>query len=122
MYAYQKRYFSQNARNICILANSRQGDMIGSKIMQNLKKVAGDQEFTTSGYGGKWMAKEGFQSTVDFDIGQFLDKTFVTFRKSKTTKETSFMRFNPFNLINKHYTRRADQVYGQVSTFHTLIV
>ena len=55
MYQASKRNFSaSNIRSICILANSRQADLIGSKIIQNLKTVSGDQvEFF--GYGGSWM-------------------------------------------------------------------
>jgi len=33
------------------------------------------------------------------------DKTFTTYRKTKTFNETIFFRWNPFNLVNKHYTR-----------------
>lgn len=40
-----------------------------------------------------------------------LDKTFHTFRKSKTVNENFYFKWNPFNLVNKHYTRRGDQVY-----------
>lgn len=57
------------------------------------------------------MKKEGFEPTVEFDIGQFMDKTFTTYRKSKTTNEFIFFRWNPFNLINKHFTRSTDHVY-----------
>lgn len=115
MYSFQSKYFSSNARNICILANSRQGDLIGSKIIHNLKKISGDHGFTTSGYGGEWMKKEGFEPTVEFDIGNFMDKTFTTFRKGKVHNENIFFRWNPFNLINKHYTRNTDQIYDLVS-------
>lgn len=119
MFGFQRRYFSQNARNICILANSRQGDLIGSKIMQNLKKVSGGQEFTTSGYGGKWMKQEGFEPSIDFDIGQFMDKTFTTYRKGKVHREDIFFRWNPWNMINKHYTRNTDQIFDLVSESRT---
>jgi len=40
-----------------------------------------------------------------------LDKTFHTFRKSKTVNENFYFKWNPFNLVNKHYTRNGDQVY-----------
>lgn len=96
------------------MANSRQGDLIGSKVMQNLKAVSGE-DLTFSGYGGNWMKKEGFESTVEFDIGQFMDKTFTTYRKTKSINEAIFFRWNPFNLVNKHFTRNTDHVYDQVS-------
>jgi len=40
-----------------------------------------------------------------------MDKTFHTYRKSKTLNENVFFRWNPFNLVNKHYTRGTNQVY-----------
>jgi hypothetical protein len=45
------------------------------------------------------------------DLDMMLDKTFHTFRKSKTNNENFYFKWNPFNLVNKHYTRRGDQVY-----------
>jgi len=61
------------------------------------------------------MKQEGFEPTVDFDIGHFMDKTFTTFRKGKVHNENIFFRWNPFNLINKHYTRNTDQIFDLVS-------
>jgi Mor family transcriptional regulator len=43
-----------------------------------------------------------------------MDKTFTTYRKTKTFNEKIFFRWNPFNLINKHYTRSTDQIYEVV--------
>ena len=78
--------------------------------MQNLKKVSGsDIEFF--GYGGKYMAAEGFQQDFEFDISNLLDKTFNTYRKSKTNAVANHWKWNPFNLVNKHYTRNGDQVF-----------
>jgi len=98
---------------VCILANSRQGDLTGAKIMSKLRTVSGE-DLTFSGYGGDWMKKEGLEQTVDFDIGQFLDKTFATYRKTKSYSESIYFRWNPFNLINKHQTRATDHVYDQM--------
>ena len=106
-----KRNFASDIRTVCILANSRQADLIGSKIIRNLNEVsAGQAEIKYIGYGGPWMKKEGFDPTVEVDIDQFADKTFTTYRKTKTTKEL-FFRWNPMNLINKHYTRSTDDIY-----------
>ena len=63
------------------------------------------------GYGGKYMAAEGFHQDFDFDISNLLDKTFHTYRKSKTNNINNHWKWNPFNLVNKHYTRNADQVF-----------
>ena len=100
-----KRSFSAEAvRNVCILANSRQADLIGSKIIQNLRKVSGGAvEFT--GYGGDWMKKEGFEPTIEMDMDVMLDKTFHTYRKTKVANENLYFRWNPMNLVNKHYVR-----------------
>ena len=112
-----KRAFStthDSVRNVCILANSRQADLIGSKVMRSLRQAAGEEADTIrfTGYGGDWMKREGgFEPTVDFEIGQFMDKTFTTYRKTKTFKEGIYFKWNPFNLVNKHFTRQTDHVY-----------
>ena len=49
-----------------------------------------------------------FTPTVEFDVGNFMDKTFTTYRKTKAFNETIFFRWNPFNLVNKHFTRNTD--------------
>lgn len=107
-----KRSFSN--KTVCILANSRQADFTGSKVMNKLKQVSSDQVSFT-GYGGPWMKKEGFNPVIEFDIDQLMDKTFTTYRKTKTFNETIFFRWNPFNLINKHFTRSTDHTYDLVS-------
>jgi len=39
------------------MANSRQHDVVGARVMQKLREVSNDSiEFT--GYGGEWMKKE----------------------------------------------------------------
>ena len=61
------------------------------------------------------MKDEGMTSSIDFDIGEFLDKTFVTFRKTKNVNESLYqMRYNFFNLINKHHTRNTNNIYKEV--------
>ena len=48
-----KRCFSVGNNNtVCILANSRQADLIGSKIMKSLKEVSGQDDINFFGYGG----------------------------------------------------------------------
>jgi len=43
--------------SVCIMANSRQHDVVGARVMQKLREVSNDSiEFT--GYGGEWMKKE----------------------------------------------------------------
>jgi lipid A disaccharide synthetase len=110
-----KRTFSSQQKTVCILANSRQADLTASKLMTKLRDVSGDSEsINFTGYGGPWMAKEGFEPTVDIDINELMDKTFVTYRKTKTFSHDLFWRWNPWNLVNKHYTRSTDQVFDQL--------
>ncbi len=110
-----RRAFATDIRTVCILANSRQADLIGSKIIRNLnKEAAGKTEIQYIGYGGPWMRQEGFDATVDVDIDSFADKTFTTYRKTKT-QEQLYFKWNPMNLINKHYTRSTDDIYEVVS-------
>lgn len=109
-----QRKFSTHQRSVCILANSRQADLTGAKVISKLREVS-DNSLTFTGYGGPWMQKQGFEPTIKLDVGEFLDKEFVTYRKTKTFNESIFFRWNPFNLINKHFTRSTDRIYEEVS-------
>jgi len=109
----KRSFTASNVKSICLLANSRQADLIGSKIIQNLRRVSGDK-VTFTGYGGEWMKKEGFEPTVEFDIDMMNDKTFHTYRKTKTAHENIYFKWNPLNLINKHYTRQTDDAYNNL--------
>ena len=42
-------------KNVCILANSRQADLTGAKLMHSLKKMSGEHQLNFYGYGGQWM-------------------------------------------------------------------
>jgi hypothetical protein len=107
-----QRAFSSSSKNVCILANSRQSDLIGSKVMSGLRTVAGDNEINFFGQGGAWMQKEGFNNTFEVDFDSLMDKQFHTFRRSKVTMGESLNhKWNPFNLINKHFSRHSEQVY-----------
>ena len=110
-----KRSFTASSmKSICLLANSRQADLIGSKIIQNLRRVSGDT-VSFHGYGGDWMKKEGFEPTIDIDIDMMQDKMFHTYRKTKNANEALYFKWNPFNLVNKHYVRQTDDAYQNVS-------
>jgi hypothetical protein len=102
------------SKNVCILANSRQADLQGAKIMSSLKEVSGNADINFYGYGGQHMQKAGFDQTFDLNIDDLLDKTFHTFRKSKTNTVNNYFKWNPFNLVNKHFTRNGDQVYDNL--------
>lgn len=61
------------------------------------------------------MEKEGFNNTFDVDMDQMLDKTFHTFRRSKTNfDEHKYHKWNPFNLVNKHFTRHGDYQFEEM--------
>ena len=113
-YIPKRSFTATNVKSICLLANSRQADLIGSKIMQNLRRVSNDQ-VTFHGYGGDWMKKEGFEPTMDFDIDLLQDKQFHTYRKTKTANETLYFKWNPLNLVNKGYVRKTDDAFENVS-------
>jgi Lipid A disaccharide synthetase len=56
----QRRPFSSAPRKLAILANDRQSDLIGSKVIAQVKALSNyDVEFY--GYGGQWMAAQGFK-------------------------------------------------------------
>lgn len=55
------------------------------------------------------MAAEGFEQTFDFNIDNLMDKTFHTYRRSKTASTFMHWKWNPFNFINKHYMNNADK-------------
>ena len=113
-YVPKRSFTASNVKSICLLANSRQADLIGSKIIQNLRRVSGDQ-VVFHGYGGDWMKKEGFEATLDFDIDLLADKQFHTYRRTKTAHEAMYFKWNPMNLINKHYVRKTDDAFENVS-------
>ena len=52
------------------------------------------------------MAAEGFEYRFEVNLDDMLDKTFHTFRKSKTNYIGNHWKWTPFNLVNKHYTRQ----------------
>lgn len=109
LYKSVNRAFS--TKNVCILAHSRQSDLIGSKVITNLRKVAGNNDLNFYGYGGQWMQKEGFNNTFEVSMDDMLDKTFHTFRRSKVSfDEDKYHKWNPFNLVNKHFTRHSNQL------------
>ena len=118
--ATSKRSFTaSNVKQICLLANSRQADLIGSRIIQNLRRVSGDSvQFT--GYGGEWMKKEGFEPTIELDMDMLQDKQFHTYRKTKTANEAIYFKWNPMNLVNKSYVRKTDDAFNNVSLIASL--
>jgi len=59
------------------------------------------------------MKEEGMLQTTDFDVANFMDKTFHTFRKTKHFNEQFYsLKWHGGNLINKHYKRNGDQILG----------
>ena len=111
-----KKGFSNSRLNksVCIMANSKQGDLVGQKIMQNLKIVSGVQDFDFFGYGGSAMNKEGMTASVDVDLDDFMGKDFTTFRKTKNYSEVQYStKYNFLNFINKHFTSNANNLLHQ---------
>lgn len=76
--------------------------------MKSLRAVEPNEQIEFFGYGGKYMAAEGFENSFEVNMDDMLDKTFHTFRKSKTNYIGNHWKWTPFNLVNKHYTRSSD--------------
>jgi hypothetical protein len=58
------------------------------------------------------MKREGFDNTFEnINMDEMLDKTFHTFRRSKASfDEDKYHKWNPWNLVNKHYTRHGNHM------------
>lgn len=103
-----KRMFSVNNRML-IMANSNSADSQAARFMAALNKEAGETGVDYFGYGGHRMLDNGL-SESQYDINNFSDKTFYTWRKTKeVTENHSAMRWSSWNLVNAHYRRNADQ-------------
>jgi adenine deaminase len=81
----QKTVRCFGTRNMCMLANGRQADLVGAKIIRSVKALS-TSDVNFFGYGGYRMAKQGFQNTLDINIDDMMDKEFHTFRRSKPHK------------------------------------
>jgi hypothetical protein len=113
-----KRSLSSNGRNlnktVAIMANSKAGDLVGAKIMQNLKAVSGVCDFDFFGYGGAFMKKEGMSGAIEVDMNDMMNKEFLTSRKTKTYSEVQYStKYNFLNFINKHFVRATNNVLDQ---------
>ena len=60
------------------------------------------------------MKAAGFKQDFDFNISDLSDKSFHTYRKSKTNSTYMHYKWNPFNLVNKGFMRNADQAYDNM--------
>ncbi len=70
------------------------------------------------------MKAEGMAGEIQVDLDDFMGKDFVTFRKTKNYSEVQYStKYRFFNFVNKHYTRRQDDILTQVgNTFVISIV
>ena len=101
-------------KSVAILANSKQGDIIGKRIMQNLKTVSGVEDFDFFGYGGPAMRQEGMAGSIEVDLDDFMGKEFVTARKTKYYSEVQYStKYHFLNLINKHFVRNSNNILNQ---------
>eukprot|EP00347_Sterkiella_histriomuscorum_P003435 403364304 len=114
----KKNFSSSNQKNlnktVAILANSKSGDIVGQKIMQNLKAVSGVNDFNFFGYGGEHMKQEGMAGNIQVELDDFMGKEFSTFRKTKNYSEIQYStKYSFVNLINKHFVQRQDDILDQ---------
>ena len=56
------------------------------------------------------MQANGFNSTFEINIDDMLDKTFHTYRRAKLHNEGTYTKWWGINMVNKHFTRRGDQL------------
>lgn len=114
---FKRGYSSNNSRlnkSVCVMANTKSGDLVGQKLMQNLKVVSGVEDFAFFGYGGPAMKQEGMAATIDLDMDDLQNKEFVTTRKTKNYSEVQYStKYNFVNLINKHFVRGSNQILNQ---------
>lgn len=112
-----KRTYSANNKlnkTVCIMANSKQGDLVGQRIMQNLKQVSGVQDLEFFGYGGAAMQREGMAGSIDVDLDDFMSKEFTTWRKTKNYNELQYStKYHFLNFINKHFVRNSNSILKQ---------
>ncbi len=83
------RFFSTLNKSIVVCCNSLGGDLVGARIMNELHKVAGDDDFEYFGYGGKHIQQAGLRHS-EFDPANFMQKPFHTFRKTRSITEKHF--------------------------------
>ena len=107
------RLFSALNKSVVVMANGQSADIAAARVMQKLSEVSGVEDFDYFGYGGDHMKQAGLNNS-EIDANQIQDKTFYTYRKTRLHDKSTFQRFNPFNLINKHYTRATDDVFTQL--------
>jgi hypothetical protein len=111
-----RRHFSSGNANlnktVAILANSKQADVIGQRIMRDLKVVSGVEDFNFFGYGGQAMTREGMSGQIEVDLDQFQGaKDFTTFRKTKNYNEMQYgTKYKFVNFVNKHFVRNSDSI------------
>lgn len=49
----------------------------------------------------------------EFDVDNFNDKYFVTYRKTKNFNKDFFFRYHGWNWINKHHTRNTGAIWKE---------
>jgi lipid A disaccharide synthetase len=81
------RLFSSINKSIVILANSKSADIVGGRIMNKLQQVSNVNDFDYFGYGDVHMMNAGLKVS-EFDLSNFKEKQFYTFRKTKTFEES----------------------------------
>lgn len=82
-------------KTLCLLANSKVGDLYGLKILNSLKKDFNINDLNLVGNGGEFLAKNyGLKSIVNLD--DFREKCLHLWRYS--TKGFDNSKYNPMNL------------------------
>lgn len=81
-------------RTLCILANSKVGDLYGSKIVSSLKTDFGLSDIKLIGNGGDFLSKQGQTSIID--LNDLREKSLYLWRYG--VKNIHTMKHSPLNL------------------------
>lgn len=111
-----KKFFSTFNNRLVIMANSNSADTAGARFMKALNDISGSQKIEYYGFGGQRMMHNGL-SESEYDINNFVDKTFYTWRKTRQhTIAHNEMRWSSWNWVNAHYRKNADHILDELES------
>lgn len=97
------------------MANSKSGDIIGSRILSELKAVSGNEEFNIYGYGGDKLKAAGMNHGIEFDMENCADKTYYSYRKARNYSEAAYaFKWSRLNMPNIEYITKANNLFDEL--------
>jgi hypothetical protein len=109
MNSITKKIGSLNEMNktLCILGNSKVGDLYGAKIVSMLKNQFGVHDIRLIGNGGEHMKKEHQMDSI-IDLEDLREKVLYLWRYS--TKSFFSMKFNPMHFYQHVLMRKNEHL------------